>query len=76
MKFNCGPTEDEKRALRKAQYVANQKWHRVFTWWPRRVGSHDCRWLEYVERRGVERESYCEWGMPYTYLAWEYRAHG
>ena len=27
-------------------------WHRWFAWHPVRVGHKDCRWLEYVERKG------------------------
>ena len=45
VKWDCGPTWDEKLAARTA-------WHRWFAWHPVRVGSHDCRWLEYVERSG------------------------
>lgn len=75
MKFDCGPTREEKLEMRKAQYIANQRWHKVFAWTPKRVGSHDCRWLETVERRGVERETYGDYGMGYRYLEWEYRAY-
>ena len=46
MKFNCGPTRQERRERK-------ENWHRWFAWYPVRVGSHDCRWLEYVERQGV-----------------------
>lgn len=45
MKFDCGPTWREKRNARK-------EWHRWFALLPRRVGSHDCRWFEYIERKG------------------------
>ena len=45
MKFDCGLTWKEKRAVRK-------EWHRWFALFPRRVGSHDCRWCEYIERKG------------------------
>ena len=44
MKFDCGLTYSEKRdALRK--------WHMAFAWLPVRMGSRDCRWLEYYWRR-------------------------
>jgi hypothetical protein len=44
MKFDCGQTHQEK-----------QEWHQWFAWFPVEVGPHDCRWLEYVERRGEFR---------------------
>ncbi len=44
MKFNCGPTREEKIA-------AKQLWHSWFAWFPVRVASGDCRWLELIERR-------------------------
>lgn len=44
MRFNCGETAEEKEAR-----VTD--WHRWFAWYPVRVASGDCRWLEYVERR-------------------------
>lgn len=55
MKFNCGLTPAEKSFLR---YEAEQKrieyminWHDWFAWYPVRVGSRDCRWLETVQRK-------------------------
>lgn len=45
MKLNCGPTWEERVA-------AMGKWHPWFAWHPVRIGSHDCRWLETIERRG------------------------
>lgn len=45
MKFNCGETLAEKKQ-RLGQ------WHRWFAWRPVRVGEKECRWLEYVERKG------------------------
>ena len=60
MKFDCGPTWAEKRD-------AEKQWHKWFAWCPVRIGSHDCRWLEVLERRdkGQYRGS-VRW--------WEYRA--
>lgn len=46
MKWDCGETLGEKIAREK-------EWHLWFAWYPVRVGPHDCRWLEYVERRSV-----------------------
>ncbi|MGE3333661.1 MAG: hypothetical protein AB7I36_08460 [Rhodospirillaceae bacterium] len=59
MKFNCGPSPDEKRASRhiakmtrlREKAEALRGWHRVFAWWPIRIAPGECRWLEYVERR-------------------------
>ena len=44
MKCNCGPTRKEKEAKL-------EQWHDFFTIFPRRVGSHDCRMLETIQRR-------------------------
>ena len=48
MKFNCGETREEKRErLREIE----SQWHNWFAWYPVRVGSNECRWLETVERK-------------------------
>lgn len=57
MKWDCGPDLDER-------YRRLEQWHRWFAWRPVRVASHDCRWLEWIERKGT---FYFEW-------RWEYRA--
>ena len=65
MKFNCGPTLREKVEARK-------EWHEWFAWYPVRVASGDCRWLETVERRGEH-----DWGYDgESYWDYEYRAKG
>ncbi len=62
MRFDCGPTGLERIA-------AKEKWHRFFVVWPRRMGqTHDCRWLEWAERKG---EFYC--GMGGAWWSYEYR---
>lgn len=48
MKLNCGPTEQERKQEARDRYC---HWHRWFAWFPVRVGSRDCRWLEFVDRR-------------------------
>ena len=61
MKFNCGLTREEKDKLREAEdsriwneiYNYITQWHDWFAWYPVRVGSKDCRWLETVERLGT-----------------------
>lgn len=63
MKFDCGETEDEK-------HTRLSNWHKFFAIWPRRVGVHDCRWLETIERRG---SSYTG-GFYETLWIWTYRA--
>lgn len=62
MKFDCGETyaEWEERIGR---------WHSWFAWYPVRVGKHDCRWLERVERKGTVEFSY-----DGLYTNWQYRA--
>ncbi len=45
MKFDCGETWDEKVARL-------EQWHPWFAWRPVRLGSHDCRWLEWLVRKG------------------------
>lgn len=45
MKFNCNR---KTWAEEKADLL---KWHRIFFWWPTRINTRDCRWLEYGERR-------------------------
>lgn len=44
MRFDCGETYSER-------WERLGKWHRWFAWFPVKVDKHDCRWLEYVERR-------------------------
>ena len=58
MKLDCGPTWQEKREAR-------EKWHKWFAWHPVRIGSHDCRWLETIERKG---KFYCCFGDGF----WEF----
>ena len=66
MKFNCDETMVERYA-RKMQ--RKMDWHCKFAWWPVRVGVNDCRWLEYVSRKGTP---YSGWdGIEWTY---EYKA--
>lgn len=62
MKFNCGPSWYEK-------HLAKEQWHDFFPLWPRRVGDGDCRWLEYIERKGDYRTCWASGGW-----SWEYRA--
>ena len=59
MKFDCGMTHGEKLA-------AKQKWHKWFAWHPVRLGtSHDCRWLEVIERKGCLGGYDDDWQFEY-----------
>ena len=62
MKFNCGPTWEEKK-------LAKEKPHAWFAWFPVRIGSRDCRWLEDVLRTGTFHSSWTD-----TYWTYEYSA--
>jgi hypothetical protein len=64
MKFDCGETWPEAKARK-------EKWHRFFCLFPRKIADHDCRWLEYVERRGVWCESWADASWDWRYRAIE-----
>ena len=53
MKFDCGET---------AQEEINRlgEWHRWFAWYPIKISEHDCRWLEFVERKIKIKSIYME----------------
>lgn len=57
MKFDCGETRLERQERR-------EQWHKHFCWLPVKLGLHDCRWMEYVERR--------DYG--HYFIIWKYRA--
>lgn len=71
MKINCGPTKEEKDAKLDADWVEEQRrlkhWHLWFAWRPIRLGSRDCRWLEWIERKGSFTRSWgdCSWTFEY-----------
>jgi len=60
MKFNCGKS-------RKERIERLEKWHRWFAWKPIKIGPQDCRWLEFVERKGHYACFYdgCWWNWVY-----------
>lgn len=64
MRWDCGPSPAER-------FAALLEWHPFFALWPRRVGSHDCRWLEWIERKGTFDAEMAQFGMAWD---WEYRA--
>lgn len=55
MKLDCGPTRQERRVARRHKKLQRREqrshWKRWFAWYPVRVASRDCRWLEFVERK-------------------------
>jgi hypothetical protein len=60
MRWDCGLTWEEKKE-------AKERWHLWFAWHPVRLGPHDCRWLETVERKG---HYYC---YGHTWWVWKYQ---
>lgn len=83
MKFNCGLSADdrwwERRKAARRLLESWQEWHDWFAWYPVRIGNHDCRWLEIIERRDTlnvyaEREVGYELGHKYAKPLWKYRA--
>jgi len=70
MKFNCGISYPDR-------VKAAGEWHSWFAWYPVRLGSHDCRWLETVERKlkTVKQFRYDVIVLGNAcWLDWEYRA--
>lgn len=61
MKIDCGPTYEERIDRLK-------NWHCWYAWKPVRLGSHDCRWFERIERKGEYHDC-----MFDGYWTWEYR---
>lgn len=76
MKFDCGPTWQEKEA-------ALQQWHRKFCLLPKRIG-RVCHWLEYIERKATKHDRRKMpdgsvmmlpiYPLARFYFTWEYRA--
>ena len=67
MRFDCGKRNSYQKHMLRLR--ALHWWHKWYAWFPVRVGPHDCRWLETVERRG---ERWVSWGG--SGWTWEYRA--
>lgn len=63
MRFNCGPSLQERRNARalmlREKMQRFQVWHSYFAWMPIRVGESVCCWMETVERRYVGGFVYC-----------------
>ena len=58
MKYDCNASFDRKH-----------QWHKWFAWYPVQLSRNDCRWLEYVERKGTYRV----FGWDFADWRWEYR---
>jgi hypothetical protein len=67
MKLDCGKRSRPVR--RELRIRAKCLWHIWYAWFPVRVGPHDCRWLEPVQRRGTYHEN---WGEGGDYWIWDY----
>jgi hypothetical protein len=65
MKFDCGPTLQERWTRR---FNARRQWHPWFAWHPVRTGPRECRWLETLERKGEYHG-----GMRGSWWSYEYR---
>ena len=83
MKFNCGPTPeeraDERRRQQAEERIKLEQWHDYFTWWPIRIGSGDCRWLETIERKGEYHTPLDNFDSDYwhyftPFWTWEFRS--
>ena len=75
MKINCGLSNEEKDRLEESQakewYDRISVWHNWFAWYPVRVGSKDCRWLETVQRIGIIIRIY---DYNCSFDGWKYKA--
>ena len=80
MKWDCGPTHAERHAARRARHEAlvaeRSKWRSWFAWFPVRVGSHDCRWLETIERRSELKLVFIDYKWVHEYRAPESSENG
>lgn len=61
MKFNCGPTWTKKITVNDE---LRMHWHKWFALIPRRVSDEECRWLEYIERKGETYIGICFGSTP------------
>lgn len=78
MRFNCGPSFNVKA---EETYSRFSNWHRWYAWFPVRVGEDDCRWLEWIERRGESasykvHKRFLSWGYKDGSLSFKYSGFG
>lgn len=60
MRFNCGPTPEEKYEELVKERMRLREWHDYFAWKPARLGRF-CYWLQTIQRQSPE--------------CWVYRGH-
>lgn len=57
MKFNCGPTREEKAKRKEEAYLAWRstygRWRKWFAWRPVRTKTGEFRWMEFVWRKQI-----------------------
>ncbi len=75
MKIKCRQSQAEENAkiteaYSKKRYLSN--WHRIFAFVPHCVDvvSGECRWLEFIQRKGTWTESY---SGGEDFWVWEYQ---
>jgi hypothetical protein len=78
MRFNCGEAKHVRDAIRFEKKLARRdrlsEWHPFFALIPRRVGSRDCRWLEWIERKGTYNPEDGFYSTRNPWWSWGYRA--
>lgn len=79
MKFKCGKTTEEIVTRWNKEFDKKYKpyieWHRHFAWLPVTVDTskHECRWLEWVERKAVYSKRGFDEISWNDFHRWEYR---
>ena len=63
MKYDCDSRRLRREAKEQARKAAKLEWHPFFAVLPVKIGPHDCRFLEWVERRRVPRRLEINTGM-------------
>ena len=84
MKLDCGLPRHKRLKLEALERVkkaeqAEKTWVKYFCWLPVRLADHDCRWLEYVERKPryfykFESFDYRKRTDVWRIWKWDYRA--
>ena len=75
MKFNCGPTREERLAKKKSiaikHKLEDEQWHKWFAWYPVKIGKNDCRWMTTVERIFIGAEVYSTCELPLSLFTYK-----
>lgn len=64
MKFDCGETKEEK-------YARLSQWHKHLCILPIQLKNHDCRWFEYILRKGTFHGA--SYANESGWWKWEYK---